>query len=175
MSGKTYIEKKHLLKTLPENAIIPVKVKGLENDSSFSELEDGYILLENFKKSCILTGGYTPTVTGILNGGTVTFLTDVRYTVINGVTEIKATFQVELDAASSEEQFDIDLDALIEPTVNFSDASDVIGGVVPFTLFVNNVGGNVYALATTKKVQFLVRNDGVGETLKLYFSATYNI
>lgn len=48
MSGNTYIEKRNLLKTLPENAIIPVKVKGLENDSSFNELEDGYILLENF-------------------------------------------------------------------------------------------------------------------------------
>lgn len=175
MSGKTYIEKRNLLKTLPENAIIPVKVKGLENDSSFNELEDGYILLENFKESCILTGMYTPTVTGILNEGTVTFLTDVRYTVINGVAEIKATFQVELEAASIEEQFDIDIAALIEPAANFSDASDVIGGVVPFTSFTSNVGGNVYALATSKKIQFFVRNDGVGETLKFYFSATYNV
>ena len=175
MSGKTYIEKRNLLKTLPEQAIIPVKVKGIENDSSFNELEDGYILLENFKKACILTGSYTPTVTGILNDGTVTFLTDVRYTVINGVAEIKATFQVELEAASSEEQFDIDLDALIEPTANFGDASDAIGGVVPTTGFSNNVGGNVYALATSKKIQFLVSNDGVGETLKFYFCATYNI
>ncbi len=175
MSGNTYIEKRNLLKTLPENAIIPVKVKGLENDSSFSELEDGYILLENFKESCILTGMYTPTVTGILNEGTVTFLTDVRYTVINGVAEIKATFQVELEATNSEEQFDIDLSALIEPIANFSDASDAIGGVVPTTGFYNNVGGIVIALATSKKVRFFVSNDTVGGTLKLYFSATYNI
>lgn len=48
MSGKTYIEKRNLLKTLPEQAIIPVKIRGVENDSSFNELEDGYILLENF-------------------------------------------------------------------------------------------------------------------------------
>ena len=175
MSGKTYIEKRNLLKVLPENAIIPVKVKGLENDSSFNELEDGYILLENFKKACILTGSYTPTITGVLLGGTVTFLTDVRYTVINGVAEIKATFQVELEAASAEEQFDIDIAALIEPAANFSDASDVIGGVVPFTSFTSNVGGIVIALATSKKVRFLVTNDNVGETLKFYFSATYNV
>ncbi len=175
MSGNTYIEKRNLLKTLPENAIIPVKVKGLENDSSFSELEDGYILLENFKESCILTGMYTPTVTGILNEGTVTFLTDVRYTVINGVAEIKATFQVELEATNSEEQFDIDLSALIEPIANFGDASDVIGCIVPITGFSANPGGDVYALTTSKKIQFLVSNGGVGETLKFYFSATYNI
>jgi hypothetical protein len=69
MSGKTYIEKRNLLKTLPEQAIIPVKIRGVENDSSFNDLEDGYILLQNFPlpESNSESGIYTPEASGLVN------------------------------------------------------------------------------------------------------------
>jgi len=126
------------------------------------------------ESSLILTGSYTPTITDIISGSTVT-LSDVRYMLINDIAEIKGTIRVDLDGASSSEGFDIDLDPLIEPATNFVDQTNVIGGIVPTTGFTSNIGGSVIAVVTAKKIQFLISNDNLGGTLKVYFSATYNV
>jgi len=121
-----------------------------------------------------ISGVYTPTVSDIENGGTVT-MSDIAFQKIGNNVQFSGTGRVDLDPANLTEAFHIDLDSLIEPTANFAANTSAYGSVIPVTGFVDNPGGRIEAVASTKKIYFFVTNDIAGDTLKFYFEGNYSI
>ena len=121
-----------------------------------------------------ISGVYTPTVSDIENGGIVT-MSDIAFQKIGNNVQFTGTGRVDLDPASAEEGFHIDLDSLIEPTANFAAEPSAYGMVVPNTGFTENPGGKLEALAGTKKIIFRVILDTAGNTIKFNFQGNYFI
>jgi len=121
-----------------------------------------------------ISGVYTPTVSDIENGGIVT-MSDIAFQKIGNNVQFSGTGRVDLDPASAEEGFHIDLDSLIEPTANFAAEPSAYGMVVPNTGFTENPGGKLEALAGTKKIIFRVILDAAGNTIKFNFQGNYFI
>jgi hypothetical protein len=122
MSGKTYIEKRNLLKTLPEQAIIPVKIRGVENDSSFNELEDGYILYQNFPSNRYQTD-FAPTITDETNG--IFTITNFIIDSVGAVVTFSFAGRFDLAAGETSGTCKFDLPAAFQPTANWASQTDV--------------------------------------------------
>jgi hypothetical protein len=121
-----------------------------------------------------ISGVYTPTVSDILNGSTVT-ISDIAFQKIGNNVQFSGTGRVDFDGAVYSESFQIDLDLLIEPSANFAANTSAYGGVVPFTGFTFNPGGLLEAVAGTKKILFNIETDTAGLTVKFYFQGNYSV
>jgi len=121
-----------------------------------------------------ISGVYTPTVSDIVIGSTVT-MSDIAFQKIGNNVQFTGTGRVDLEASATQEGFHIDLDSLIEPTANFASETSAYGMVVPNTGFTENPGGRLAAVAGTKKIAFLINNDAAGNTIKFNFQGNYFI